>query len=263
MRTKSLHRFCVEPDQVSRGRVRFSHEQAHQILRVLRMRRGDTMTVFDGTGTEYEAELIALGTGAATALLKGIRAAMPESPLRLVLLQGVPKGEKMEVIVQKATELGVHRIVPLLCERTVARGAGRLPRWRTVAREAAEQCGRAVVPQVDPPVSLGGFLGAQGGARLSGVTLWEDEAGRGLKEALPPMADADYLHVLIGPEGGLAADEVKLALKAGLVPTTLGRRILRTDTAAVAALTIIQYELGDLGRLWKKEGHGGQIALSH
>ena len=164
MRPKTLHRFCVTPAQISEGRVRFSRDQAHQIARVLKMRRGDALAVFDGTGAEYGAELITLGNGEATALLKGIRATVPEPALRLILLQGLPRAEKMELIVQKATELGVYRIVPLLCARSLSKGSGRLPRWRIIAREAAEQCGRAVVPVIDDPVSFAAFFAADGGA---------------------------------------------------------------------------------------------------
>lgn len=247
MRPKSLHRFCVEPAQISGGRVRFSREQAHQIVRVLRMRRGDALAVFDGTGAEHEAELITLGNGEAVALLKGIRAAAPEPPLRLVLLQGLPRVEKMELIVQKATELGIHRIVPILCQRSTPRGSGRLARWRTIAREAAEQCGRAVVPPIEEPVPLDAFLAAQGGAALRGIALWEGERGRGFKQALKLMANTDRLHLLVGPEGGLAPQEVRMASDLGLITASLGLRTLRTETATLVALGIVQYELGDLG----------------
>lgn len=247
MRPKSLHRFCVAPAQISEGRVRFSREQVHQIVRVLRMRRGDTLAVFDGMGAEHEAELTTVGSGEVTALLKGMRATASEPSLRLVLLQGLPKAEKMELIVQKATELGIHRIVPLRCERSTSKGSGRLPRWRIIAREAAEQCGRAMVPRIDEPASFAAFFAAEGGAGLRGIALWEGEEGRGLREALTLMAGAERLHVLVGPEGGLAPDEVELAGHLGLVTASLGQRTLRTETAALVALGIIQYELGDLG----------------
>ncbi len=247
MRPKTLHRFCVAPAQISEGRVRFSREQAHQIVRVLKMRRGHTLAVFDGAGAEYEAELIALGGDEATALLTGTRATVPEPALRLILLQGLPRAEKMELIVQKATELGVHRIVPLLSARSVSRGSGRLPRWRIIAREAAEQCGRAVVPVIDDPVSLAAFFAADGGAGLRGIALWEHEGGRGLREALRRLGHVEHLNLLVGPEGGLAPDEVEMAGHRGLVTASLGQRTLRTETATLVALGILQYELGDLG----------------
>jgi 16S rRNA (uracil1498-N3)-methyltransferase len=247
MRPKSLHRFCVEPAQISGGRVRFSSEQTHQIVRVLRMRLGDTLAVFDGTGAEHEAELITLSDAEVTARLKRIRATVPEPALRLTLLQGLPRAEKMELIVQKATELGVYRIVPLLCARSVSKGFGRLQRWRTIAREAAEQCGRAVVPTIGDPVPFTGFFGAEGGAALRGIALWEDEQRRSVREALKLMVHAEPMHLLVGPEGGLEPDEVSLAGDRGLVTASLGRRTLRTETATLVALGVIQYELGDLG----------------
>jgi 16S rRNA (uracil1498-N3)-methyltransferase len=247
MRLKTLHRFCVTPAQISEDRVRFSREQTHQIVRVLKMRRGDMAAVFDGTGAEYFVELITLAGGEATALLTGNRATVPEPALRLSLLQGFPRAEKMELIVQKATELGVHRIVPLLCARSVSRGSGRLQRWRIIAREAAEQCGRAIVPPIDDPVSFAAFFGADGGAGLCGIALWEREGGRGLREAVRLIGHVEHLNLLVGPEGGLAPDEVKMAGDRGLVTASLGQRTLRTETATLVALGILQYELGDLG----------------
>jgi len=245
--TKSVHRFYVAPAQISEGRVRFTREQAHQIARVLRMRRGDTVAVFDGTGHEHEAELITVGAKETSAVLKGLRTASPEPARRLILLQGCPKGEKMELIVRQATELGICRIVPVLCQRSVARGAGRLPRWRLIAQEAAEQSGRAVVPRIDEPIRFTDFSAAFGRAGLRGIMLWEDERSRGFKEALQLMATVDPLHLLVGPEGGLAEDEVRMAEGLGFVTASLGRRTLRTETATIAALGIIQNELGDLG----------------
>ncbi len=245
--TRSVHRFRVAPAQLSEGRVRFTREQAHQIARVLRMRRGDTVAVFDGTGREHEAELITVGPNETSALLKGLRATTPEPAPRLILLQGLPKGEKMELIVRQATELGIYRIVPVLCQRSVARGSGRFPRWRLIAQEAAEQCGRTVVPQIDEPIRFTDFSAALGSAGLRGITLWEDERSRGFMDALKQMATVDPLYLLIGPEGGLAPDEVRLAGGLGFVTASLGRRTLRAETATLAAVSIIQYELGDLG----------------
>jgi len=249
MSLRSVHRFYVVPGQVSGDRVRFTPEQAHQIARVLRLRRGDRLAVFDGTGAEYGAELIELEGDEATACLTERRATNSEPALRLVLLQGVVKGEKMDLIVQKATELGVRRIVPVLCERSVPRGFGRPARWRTIAREAAEQCGRAVLPEINDPVALPAYFAAERGTGVTGITLWEDERSRGLREVLRLMANAGCLHLLVGPEGGLAVHEVRLAEEAGLYAASLGRRTLRAETAAVAALGVIQYELGDLGLL--------------
>ncbi|MGH7409946.1 MAG: RsmE family RNA methyltransferase [Candidatus Methylomirabilis sp.] len=143
---------------------------------------------------------------------------------------------------------GHRRIVPVLCQRSVARGSGRLPRWRHIAQEAAEQCGRAVVPQIDEPIRFIDLSAALGSAGLRGITLWEDERSRGFKDALQHMATVDPLYLLVGPEGGLAPDEVKMAGGLGFVTASLGRRTLRTETATIAAVSIIQYELGDLGK---------------
>jgi 16S rRNA (uracil1498-N3)-methyltransferase len=248
MRSRTLHRFFVAPTQISAGVVRFTPEQAHQIARVLRMRRGDTVVVFDGTGAEHEAELTRVDGRESVARVAASRATTRESGLRLVLLQGVPKGEKMDLIVRGATELGVHRIVPVVCERSVPTGSGRLSRWRQIAREAAEQCGRAMVPPTDEPIGLSAFFERHAGRVLCGITLWEAERARGLKDALRLIGDADSIHLLVGPEGGLVTPEVEAAAGAGFHAASLGRRTLRTETAALVAVGLIQYELGDLAR---------------
>jgi 16S rRNA (uracil1498-N3)-methyltransferase len=247
MRPGSIHRFYVAPHQLSRGQVRFTPEQAHQIARVLRLKRGDTLVVFDGTGVEYAAAIVELGAGTATARLGDRRETSEESPHRLILLQGVVRGEKMDLIVQKATELGVRRITPLLCERSVPRGSGRPARWRIIAREAAEQCGRPFLPEIDDPVTLSAFFAAERRGGLAGIALWEGERSRGFREALQLVPRRERLHLLVGPEGGFTANEIRLAEEAGLHAASLGRWTLRAETAALAALGIIQYELGELG----------------
>jgi len=247
MSPPSLHRFYVDPARIAAGRARLTRAQAHQIARVLRLRRGDLVAVFDGTGAEYEAELLEFGEAGATALLKAPRRAQPEPALRLVLLQGLPKGDKMDLVVQKATELGVHRIVPLLCERSVARRGGRLARWLQIAQESAEQSGRAVVPRIEAPLPFAAYFSAGGGSEMRGLALWEEEQATTMRAALAGLSGLNCLHLLVGPEGGLTRGEVALATRRGLLSVTLGPRTLRSETAGLVAMAIIQYERGDLG----------------
>jgi len=175
-----------------------------------------------------------------------------ESPLAVTLVQGIPKGDRMESIVRAATELGVARVCPALTERTVvrlppARWHERARRWQRVAREATKQCGRAVVPAVDPPRPLTEWLAALPGYDL-GLCLWE-EAAQPLSTALAARAHAPASVLLIvGPEGGLAGAEADEALTRGMALVSLGQRTLRTETAGPAVLAVLQARWGDLGR---------------
>ena len=164
----------------------------------------------------------------------------------------MPKGDKLEAIIRASTELGVARIVPIITERTIvrldaARVRDRARRWQRVATEAAKQCGRAVIPTVEPPRPLSEFLGADSHGALR-LCLWEGEA-RGLDPALSGVAGpVPSATVLIGPEGGLSAAEVESAKARGFIPASLGPRILRTETAGPAIIAVLQSRLGDLGR---------------
>jgi len=215
---------------------------------VLRLRAGDTVVATDGAGHDYTVRLESLGdavTGTVLAAAAGPR----ESPLAVTLVQGVPKGDKMEAIVRAATELGVARVRPALCERTIVRlepgrWRDRARRWQRVAREAAKQCGRAVIPEVEPPRALGECL--VGETVDLGLCLWEG-GGVPLPEALAAATAPRSALIVIGPEGGLAPAEVDAARARGLTIAALGPRILRTETAGPAVIAILQARFGDLG----------------
>jgi 16S rRNA (uracil1498-N3)-methyltransferase len=172
-----------------------------------------------------------------------------ESPLDLTLAQGIPRGDKLEAIIRMATELGVSRVVPLVTERTVVRvepgpWAHRLARCRRVAREAAKQCGRAVVPEVDPPQRLAEWLA---GATMPGLVLCLREGASAALVEVLPAGPLDRVTAIIGPEGGLSDAEVARIAAAGAVVAGLGPRILRTETAGPTILAILQARYGDLG----------------
>jgi 16S rRNA (uracil1498-N3)-methyltransferase len=219
------------------------------LLRVLRLRPGAALTVFNGRGGEYGAELLAAAQGRATVRIGAHRAVERESPLRVTLLQGIARGERMDLIVQKATELGVTAIMPLSCEYSVVRVAGqaqgkRRERWQAVAISACEQCGRNRPPRVHDICELEtacAAIAAGGeGLRLmlvpdAGVAL-ASLAGREPRNAA----------LLVGPEGGLSKREQGLAQDAGFQACALGPRILRTETAPLAALAALQALAGDL-----------------
>lgn len=219
--------------------------QARQILQVLRLRRGDRILLFDGSGREYEAAIERSTPQGVEVFIVGRKGPLPPSPFFVTLAQGLPKAPKMDLIVQKATELGVDRILPLRCERSVLK-EGKLERWRRIAVEAAEQCGRVTVPEIQEVQDLRGYLDGYPG-RDQALVLWEGERLQGLKAFLRSIAPARRLTILVGPEGGLSQEEVALAKERGFVAVSLGRRIFRSETAVLVALALIQYEWGDLG----------------
>lgn len=145
----------------------------------------------------------------------------------------------MDLIIQKATELGVSEILPLVTERSIVKGTRKLKRWNTIAEEAAEQCGRSVVPSVRVPEELNGLFAEN---KMNGLLFWE-KGGRGLSDAMSEIDTGKAVHIFVGPEGGFTADEVRKAEEHGIVRTTLGKRIFRAETAAIAATALVQYLL--------------------
>lgn len=248
----SLRRFHVRPDAVEGSRLTFDADEARHLARTLRLGPGDIVLALDGRGRQYTVRLERVGPDRATGRVLASEPGGAESPLTITLGQGVPKGDKIDTIIRAATELGVARIVPIVTARTVVRldptrAAERVRRWERVAKEAAKQCGRAVVPSVRRPCPLGEFLAATPPGALR-LCLWEGEAP-GLATVLGDAPDAvAAVTLLIGPEGGLAAAEVDAARAHGFATVSLGPRILRTETAGPAAIAIIQSRLGDIGR---------------
>jgi 16S rRNA (uracil1498-N3)-methyltransferase len=222
-------------------------ESSAHLLRVLRLRPGAELIVFNGRGGEYPARLAGAAARARARLELGEhRAIERESKLELTLLQGIARGERMDLIVQKATELGVQRIVPLRCEFSVvrldaARREQRVGHWRSVAIAACEQCGRNRLPRVDEPLepaSAFASLAACGGLRL----MLQPAAADSLTSLAAGLRTAA---LLVGPEGGLSEGEQRLAQEAGFRACRLGPRVLRTETAPVAALAALQALSGD------------------
>jgi len=219
------------------------------LLRVLRLRAGAALTLFNGQGGEYAAELLATEKGQARVRVGEFNSVERESPLQVKLLQGIARGERMDLIVQKATELGVASIVPLSCEFSVVRLAAhalarRRERWQAVAYGACEQCGRNRPPQVQEIAELDVACHNVGSGEASLRLMLVPEAS----EALSALARVTLQHVtlLVGPEGGLSGREQLLAQRAGFRACRLGPRTLRTETAPLAALAALQALAGDL-----------------
>ncbi|NWL76271.1 16S rRNA (uracil(1498)-N(3))-methyltransferase [Pseudomonas taiwanensis] len=236
-----LSRFFIDAP-LSLGQHELPEAQAHYIGRVLRHAAGDAVQLFDGSGQEYLGELIEVGKKAVRVELRESFAGMAESPLRIHLGQGLSRGERMDWAIQKATELGVAEISPIVSERCEVRlkderADKRLAHWRQIAISACEQCGRSVLPVIHAPVTL---------------VDWQRDVQADLKLVLHPVAEPlasharpETLAFLIGPEGGLSEAEVESAKAAGFHAARLGPRVLRTETAPVVALSVAQQLWGD------------------
>lgn len=239
-------RFFVLAEHIQNGWVEFAQGQARQMTQVLRLRSGDEVAVFDGTGRELVAALATATPRRARArILREMPRTAPPS-LSVTLAQVMPRGGAMDLVVGKATELGVSRIVPLEAERSVRRATARDPRWRRVAQEAAEQCGRADLPELAPTLPLEEFLRGH----PKGVPLVATDPGEGSRPLVlvcQDLRNITRLSLLVGGEGGFSPGELERLRIHGARLASLGPRLLRAETAALAALAIVQAILGDWG----------------
>lgn len=245
-----MNRFFVDPAVLVDGPILLDGGMAHQMARVLRLRPGDRVVLLDGSGQEVVAELRQVRPHGVVACPVERRPGRPEPACAVTVYQGVLRPARFEWLLEKGTELGVVAFVPLLTERSVVRpeDGGKADRWRRIVREAAEQCGRAVLPEVRPPARLTDAIGGAGGLRL---LCWEASEGPGLRmtlrEAVAAGARPAAVSLFMGPEGGFTEAEVEAAREAGAHVVSLGRRILRSETAGLAAAAAVLYELGELG----------------
>lgn len=239
-----LSRFYLPKSLSTGATLPLEEASAHYVRDVLRLKSGAALTVFNGEGGEYPATLAVAGKTVSVSVGE-FDPREAESCLITHLGLGISRGERMDWAIQKAVELGVSAITPLFTERCVvqldaARQAQRLKHWRGLAESACEQCGRNRVPVLHPPLALADWLARQTGLRL----LLHPHGGLNLRELPPPVGP---VALLAGPEGGFAESERQAALAAGFVALRLGPRILRTETAAIAALAAMQAVWGDLG----------------
>jgi 16S rRNA (uracil1498-N3)-methyltransferase len=227
--------------------VALAPEDARKLTLVLRRVGGDPLEIVDSSGGVFAATLVLEASGARALLGKAVSA--PRGPsLRITLAQGIPKGQKMDFVVEKATELGVAAVVPFTSDRTVGEGsrAGKVERWRRLAKSAAQQCGRIDVPDIAEPVDFPALV-----ASLvtfdAALVPWELAESVPLRERLPKLiAGARSVVVVIGPEGGLSHVEAASLEAAGGWPISLGSRIFRTETAGLVACSAVLYERGDV-----------------
>jgi 16S rRNA (uracil1498-N3)-methyltransferase len=256
-----VRRFTITPDRIRDGRVAFDRDESRHLARVLRLKPGDTVIAADGAGHDFTVRLEDVAE-TVTGTVLGVARRDAESPLRITLVQSVPKGDKMEAIVRATTELGVTRVVPVTTERTIvtlepSRWRERARRWQRVAKEAAKQCGRAVIPPVDVARPLAEFLTLDEAADLR-LCLWEAAGqGQGGGEASPlgttlarnlpaTLPKGASIYLLVGPEGGLSRQEVERVRAGGWRIVGVGPRILRVETAGPAIIAVLQSRFGDL-----------------
>ncbi|HET6780820.1 MAG TPA: RsmE family RNA methyltransferase [bacterium] len=235
-----MHRFSLS-ETISGDRVVLRDAQARHASVVLRVRPGERIVVFDGSGREFDVELESVDARAVTGRIVATRKA-GRFPLHITLLQGVPKGAKMDDVIRMGTEIGVAEFVPFLSERTVAEGRQRADRWRRVATEAAKQSGRSDVPVVHDPSPLTQALEGLAGHDLL-LVPWEAERHRSIRDVLEQSDRVSRIAIAIGPEGGLEAREIEEAARFGGVAVTLGPSVLRTETAGIVAVSMVLYGL--------------------
>ena len=237
-------RFFIAPSRISGSRISVTDEDVRHIASVLRMKTGDALLLCDGQGVEYQVAISHISKSEIMTDIVSRQKREIAAP-RITLGQGLPKFDKMDLIVQKATELGVSHIVPLVTERTIVKirdEEKRVSRWRKICREAAMQSDRPDIPLVEPVRSFRDYtrtLAPEPGTLL--LLPWE-EGTQPIKEVLRGNQDIMRIVVLIGPEGGFSKTEAAMATEKGFYPVSLGRNILRTETAAIAALSMIGYE---------------------
>lgn len=241
-----MRRFFKEGLSQEAREVELDGEEFHHLKKVLRLSPGDSVALFNGRGLALAGSIESIGKSSAKISIIGPEEGNKESPVKIVLLQALLKGDRPDFIVQKATELGATEVCFYLTPRTVPRVDAETKekkrgRWRKIAIEAAKQCGRSVLPEVSIARDLRDALSTHDqGLRLQ---LWEKEGGASIKEALSPH---DLITVLVGPEGGLSVEEAEDAERAGFRKARFGPRILRAETAAIAVISVVQHALGDL-----------------
>jgi 16S rRNA (uracil1498-N3)-methyltransferase len=240
-----LTRVYVDTDLKSGAIVELPRETAQHVVKVLRARSGDQIVLFNGDGCEYGGTIDNVRGSRVTAAVGDGSHVDRESSLGVTLIQCIPRGDRMDFIVQKATELGVQRLVPVLSQRSVVRldaeqAETKAVHWRAVAVNACEQCGRTRLPVLETPVPLINYLGDSVPASCKLVLEPDIEPGN-----MPARIEGS-VEIAIGPEGGFAPDELEAFRLAGFLRVRLGPRILRTETAAIAALTWLQTRYGDM-----------------
>jgi 16S rRNA (uracil1498-N3)-methyltransferase len=242
-----MHRFFADHDFIKEDRIFITGDDAHHISKVLRLKEDDEVVVCDKQGTDYRCSIKAITKDEVELWILKKEASSSEPPIEITLYQGVPKGDKLETVIQKCVELGGVKIVPVAMKRSVAvikDKEKKKQRMQKIALEASKQCGRAKVPRVSEVLS---FKEALADAKENDLKIlpYEAENKQKLKDILLENKNSIKIAIFIGPEGGFDEEEIKLAKENGFKTVTLGPRIMRTETAPLACISAVMYELGD------------------
>jgi 16S rRNA (uracil1498-N3)-methyltransferase len=247
-----LRRFLVDKIQAGQRQHSVTGQEARHISTVLRMGPGDRLILMDGEGARFLASVVSSNPREVLVKLEKPLPIPPPSPVDIHLCQAVLKSRAMDYLIQKTSELGVHSILPFYSDRSVIRlDSGMLPNklrhWREIAGSSAKQSDRLIPAKIEPIHPFGQLMSRWQGENALKVVLWEDEGSKDLKGLLRGSPVGRALVGMVGPEGGFTREEVLAAQRAGFVPVSVGNRILRSETAAISLVAIIQYEWGDLG----------------
>ena len=244
-----MNRFYTRPENIREGQAWLDADACNHMKNVLRMQPGDEFVLCDGEGRTYLCSITSFASQSVVAKILDMSKEYHELPVKIVLYQGLPKKDKMELIIQKAVELGASEIVPVMTKRCVAKledpkkEARKLERWNAIAKSAAEQSRRDVIPVVRPVMSFADAIREMSSLSTGILPYEEAEDMKQTAEVLREAALGQSVGILIGPEGGLEGSEVQEAMALGIRPVTLGRRILRTETAGLVTLSMLMYEI--------------------
>lgn len=244
-----MYQFFVEPSQIQGNRITITGKDVNHIKNVLRMKAGEEISISNGVdGKDYRCGIEELLDEEIICSLRFIKEDGVELPAKVYLFQGLPKADKMELIIQKAVELGVHAVIPVSCKRAVVKldekkAKSKIARWQQIAEAAAKQSKRGIIPEIKTVLSMKEAVAL---AEQCEVKLIPYELAEGMektKEIMNSLKPGEDIAIFIGPEGGFEESEVQLAIENGIVPITLGKRILRTETAGMTVLSWIMYQL--------------------
>jgi len=240
-----MPRFPISENQINNNEAIITGSDYKHIVKVLRLKTGDQITLFDTNTTEYYGKIREIGKKDILIDILQSKKVNTDSPIKITLLQGLPKGDKMDYIIEKATELGVHTIVPVITERSQVGERERKKRWERIALEASKQCGRTKPTCIENTLDFNEAIKRYAEKELAIIlhVNCEDMAKNYLKNSLQPPQD---IILFIGPEGGFSEKEVLFGIEMGFISLGLGPRILRTETASITVLSVLQFHYGDL-----------------
>jgi|DewCreStandDraft_5_1066085.scaffolds.fasta_scaffold02330_8 16S rRNA (uracil1498-N3)-methyltransferase len=241
-----MPRFPVKQESIKNQTARITGSDYKHITKVLRLRPGDEITLFNEDGIEYTGRIEEIGTKDLKVTILSSRCVKTESNLNITLIQGIPKGDKMDLIVEKATELGVKTIIPTITERTQIRNTEKLKRWQKIAIESSKQCRRTTPPTILEPKGFNEAINISNQSELK--LIFHEKNDNYLTNIIKNLIQLPVnITICIGSEGGFSETEVATAREKGFTPVGLGPRILRTETASIVAVSILQFVFGDIG----------------